>query len=104
MKHMKSGRAQKGGGIIGKYARLAIGAFLLKKLKSMKFEKEIEPEIEPEVEPEVEPVEVELDETARGSSLMVIGKIVMGALAGATIIYAIKRYTGKKSGYKINVQ
>jgi hypothetical protein len=101
MKHMKSGRAQKGGGIIGKYARLAIGAFLLKKLKSMKFEKEIEPEIEPEVEP-VE--EVKLDETARGSSLMVIGKIVMGALAGATIIYAIKRYTGKKSGYKIDVQ
>jgi len=91
MKKIKSGKSQKG--IVRKYAKLALGALLLKKLNSIKFEKEVKP---------VE--EVELIETERGASRMGIGKIIMGALAGATVIYAIKKYTAKKSGHKIEVQ
>ena len=92
MKKIKSGKSQKGG-IVRKYAKLALGTLLLKKLNSIKFEKEVKP---------VE--EVELIETERGASRMGIGKIIMGALAGATVIYAIKKYTAKKSGHKIEVQ
>lgn len=91
MKKIMSGKSQKG--IVRKYAKLALGALLLKKLNSIKFEKEVKP---------VE--EVELIETERGASRMGIGKIIMGALAGATVIYAIKKYTAKKSGHKIEVQ
>jgi hypothetical protein len=91
MKKIKSGKSQKG--IVRKYAKLALGTLLLKKLNSIKFEKEVKP---------VE--EVELIETESGASRMGIGKIIMGALAGATVIYAIKKYTAKKSGHKIEVQ
>jgi hypothetical protein len=93
MKKIKSGKSQKGAGIVRKYAKLALGTLLLKKLNSIKFEKEVKP---------VE--EVELIETESGASRMGIGKIIMGALAGATVIYAIKKYTAKKSGHKIEVQ
>lgn len=91
MKKIKSGKSQKG--IVRKYAKLALGTLLLKKLNSIKFEKEVKP---------VE--EVELIETERGDSRIGIGKIIMGALAGATVVYAIKKYTAKKSGHKIEVQ
>lgn len=93
MNKIKSGKSQKGGGIVRKYAKLALGTLLLKKLNSIKFEKKVKP---------VE--EVELIETERGASRMGSGKIIMGALAGATVIYAIKKYTAKKSGHKIEVQ
>jgi len=101
MKKMKSGGAPGSKGILRKYAKLALGAYLLSKLKSEKPEKEIEVEIEPEEEiiPS-EPVEVEKGE----GSLMRIGKIAIGELAGATIIYALKKQAAKKSGYRIEVE
>jgi hypothetical protein len=100
VKKMKSGRYPGSKGILRKYAKLALGAYLLNKLKSEKPEKEMEIEIEPEEEiiPS-EPVEVK----EGGRSLMRIGKITLGVLAGAAIIYALKNHAAKKSGYRIGI-
>lgn len=97
MKKMKS----RSRGTLRKYAKLALGAYLINQLKSEKPEKEIGYEFEPEEEIILsEPAEVE---AAHGPS-MKIGKIVLGVLAGATIIYALKRQAAKKSGHGIEVE
>lgn len=108
VKKMKSGRSPGSKGILRKYAKLALGAYLLNKLKSEKSEKEMEVEIEPEefgIEPEKEIIPSEPVEVKEGGgSLMRIGKITLGVLAGAAIIYALKKQATKKSGYSIDVE
>ena len=71
-----------------RYAKLALGAYLLNKLKSGKSHKEVE------VEPEEE---IKSSEAGEGSSIMKFGKIILGVLAGATIMYAFKKHAAKKS-------
>lgn len=101
MKKMKSGRSPGIKGIFRKYAKLALGAYLLKKLKSEKPEKKFETEMEPEEEIKLsEPVEGE----AHKGSLTEIGKIVLGVLAGATILYALKKQAAKKSWHQVQVE
>lgn len=98
---MKSGRHPGFKGILHKYAKLALGAYFLKKLKSGKPEKELQLEMEPEEEIKLsEPVEGE----AHKGSLTEIGKIVLGVLAGATIIYALKKQAANKSWHKVQVE
>jgi len=99
MKRMKSGGSSGKRGILHKYAKLALGAYILNKLKSGKLEKEIKAELEPE-----EMISEEKIETGKGRPSMGIGKIIMGALAGATLIYAVKRHTAKKRAHKIAVE
>jgi hypothetical protein len=82
----------KSGGVVNKYGKLVLGAYILEKLKSEKSLKELEPE------------ELELNESGKGSAMKKIGKIMMGAIVGATAVYALKKYTTKKSGYKIAVE
>ena len=95
MNKLKSGGAPRGRGTVSKYIKLAAGAYLLNRIKSRLMEKE--------VEPEVEPGEIEEAETSGGSSMR-IGKIILGGLAGATLIYALKRRAAKKRGYNIEVE
>ncbi|WP_292390059.1 hypothetical protein [Methanosarcina sp. UBA5] len=100
MKKMKSGRSPGRKGILRKYAKLALGAYLLNKLRSGRLEKEVEAELEPE---EMMLSEEEV-ETGKGRPSMRIGKIILGGLAGATLIYAVKRRAAKKRGHKIDVE
>jgi hypothetical protein len=100
MKNMKSGGSLRSKGILRKYAKLALGAYLLKKLKPEKSEKEMKFEVEPEEEI-IPSGAVEVKE-GRGS-LMKIGKITLGVLAGAAIVYALKKQVAKKSGYRIGM-
>jgi len=105
MKRLNSRLARGSGGIVSKYAKLMLVGYLFKKLKFKnitlsKSKKEVEA-----IEKEVEPVEkVESNKKARGSLIMKIGKIIMGALAGATIIYAVKKFAAKNCCQKIQVQ
>jgi hypothetical protein len=90
MKKMNSRVSRSGGGMIGKYAKLMLVGYLFKKLKFRNIKAA-------EVEEEVEPVEEkELTEAKKESSKMGIVKIIMGALAGATIFYAMKKHAAKK--------
>ena len=95
MRKIKAGGSQKSKGIMLRYAKLALGAYLLNKLKSEKFHKEVE------VEPEEE---IELSEAGKGSSIMKFGEVIVGVLAGATILYAFKKHAAKKSGHEIEVE
>ncbi len=95
MKKIKAGGSQKSKGTMHRYAKLALGAYLLKKLKSEKSHKKVEAEPEEEIESR---------EAGKGSSIMKFGKIILGVLAGATIIYAFKKHAAKKSGHKIEVE
>jgi hypothetical protein len=104
MKKIKPGKSQKSKGFINKYGQLALGAYVLNKLKSEKAQKEIE--IEPEKE-------IELTGTDKGTSRMSTGKVLKGALAGATIVgvlagatalYSYKKYQAKKCVHKIQVE
>jgi hypothetical protein len=97
MKNIKSGGSPKSRGTLRKYIKLALGAYLLNRLKSGISHKEVEPEEEMTLS------EAEGVETGKGSS-MKIGKIILGALAGATLIYAVKRRAAKKRGYNIEVE
>jgi hypothetical protein len=99
MKKMKSGRSPGIKGFFSKYAKLALGAYLVKKLKSEKPEKEFETEMEPEEEVG-EPAEVE----ALEGSPTKIGKIILGVLAGAAIVYVLKKQTAKKSWHQVQVE
>lgn len=101
MKKMKSGGTPGKRGMLRKYAKLALGAYLLHKLKSRRLEKEIEPEVEPEEEAIMS--EAEGVETGKGSSMR-IGKIILGGLAGATLLYAVKRRAARKRGHRIEVE
>ncbi len=96
MKKIKPGKSQKSGGLINKYGKLVLGAYLLEKLKSEKSEKEVVPKIEMK--------EVKSKETGGGSTTMKISKVMIGVLVGVTAVYALKKYSAKKSGYKIKVQ
>jgi hypothetical protein len=111
MKKINSRVSRSRGGIISKYAKLMLVGYLFKKLKlvnvkSEKFEEKVEPVKIAEPVETVEPVEetalIETEE--RGSSRMRIAKIAMGALAGATLVYAMKKRAAKKRAYKIQVE
>ena len=98
MKKINARIVRSSGGVVSKYAKLMLVGYLFKKLKAKnmavsKFEKEAEP---------VE--EVKSIEKVRGSSKMGIGKILLGTLAGAMIIYAAKKHVAKKHLHKIQVQ
>jgi len=95
MKKIKPGGSQKSKGL-SKYGKLVLGAYLLEKLQTDKSEKEAVPKMELK--------EVKVNETGGGSSTMKLGKVVMGMLVGATAIYALKKYSAKKNGHKIEVQ
>ena len=98
MKRVNSRIARGSGGIVGKYAKLMLVGYLFKKLraKNMAVSKS---------EIEAEPVEeVKSKEKTRGSSKMGFGKILLGALVGATIIYVAKKHVAKKHLHKIQVQ
>jgi hypothetical protein len=99
MKKLKSGGAPKGRGNMSKYIKLAVGAYLLDRFKSGKVEKEIKTEIKPEEMIMSKAVKVK---TGKGSS-MGIGKMIFGALAGATLVYALKKRAAKKRS-KIDVE
>ncbi len=94
MKKIKAGGSQKSKGALHRYAKLALGAYLLNKLKSGKSHKEVE----------VEPEEIKPSEAGEGSSIMKFGKIILGVLAGATIMYAFKKHAAKKAGHKLEVE
>lgn len=100
MKKLKSGVSPKGRGSIRKYIKLAAGAYLLNRLKSGRVGKGVEAEVEPE---EMILSEAEKAETGGGSSMKIV-KIILGGLAGATLIYALKRHAAKKRGYNIEVE
>jgi hypothetical protein len=90
MKRVNSRIARGSGGILGKYAKLMLVGYLFKKLKfkNITLSKHIK---------EVEPVgKAESNKKARGSLIMKIGTIIVGALVGATIIYAMKKFAAKK--------
>ena len=101
MKKMKSVKSPGKKGILRKYAKLALGAYLLNKLRSERLEKEIEAELEPE---EIMLSEAEEAEKGKGRPLMTMGKIILGVIAGATLLYAVKRRAAKKRGHKIEVE
>lgn len=78
---------------VKKYGKWLTGAYLMKKLHHR----------EPEAET-TEVVETEICEEDKGSSMVKLSTIVMGAVAGATAIYAIKKYRARQSGYRIEVE
>ena len=96
MKKIKSRITRGSGGRVSKYAKLMLVGFLFKKLKTTnlalpKFKKEAQP-----VEKQLEPVEKsETSQKTMGSSINKISKIIMGALAGVTVIYAVKKLAAK---------
>ena len=104
MKSINARIARGSGGKVSKYAKLMLVGYLFKKLKVKnitlpKFEKEAEP-----VEIAESKVKAESNGKSRGSSRLGIGKLVMGALVGATIIYAVKKYATKNSWCKAQMQ
>jgi hypothetical protein len=98
MKRINSRIARSSGGIVSKYAKLMLVGYLFKKLKAKNIAL-------PKFEKEAEPVKkAESKEKARGSSIMGFGKVIVGVLAGATIIYAVKKFAAKNNWHKIQVQ
>ena len=80
MKRINARITRSSGGVVSKYAKLMLVGYLFKKLraKNMAVSKS---------EIEAEPVEeVKSKEKTRGSSKMGFGKILLGALVGATTI------------------
>lgn len=78
---------------VKKIGKWVLGAYLLKRFHHREPEAEIE-----------EIVETETQEEDEGTSMIKLNKVVVGALAGITAIYAIKKYRAKHSGYKIDVE
>lgn len=76
-----------------KYGKWLLGVYLMKR-----FHHKEEPEAEV-----AEALETEAEEEGEGSS-MIIFKIIMGALAGITAIYAIKKYRAKCCGQNTDVE
>ncbi len=101
---IKTVRSEKNKGLL-KYGELVLGAYLLERLKSEKSQRKIESEaLEPEASVESEAlVEPELNKSGKGYSMR-FGKVVMGALIGATAMYALKKHSVKKSGHKVAVE
>ncbi len=97
MKKINSRIARSSGGIISKYAKLMLVGYLFKKLKAKNIAL---PKFE-----ESKPVEkAESKEKAEGSLIVGVGKVILGVLAGATIIYAVKKFATKSSWHKVQVQ
>ncbi len=94
MKKIKTVGYQKGKGLMLKYAKLVLGTVLLNKFKSEKSHKKAEEKSE----------EIEASEADEGSSLTAFGTIILGVLAGATILYAFRKYAADKRGHQIEVE
>ena len=94
MKKIKAVGPQKGKGLMLKYAKLVIGTFILNKFTSDKSQKKTEDKSE----------EIKANEADEGSSLTAFGTIVIGVLAGATILYAFRKYAADKRGHQIEVE
>jgi hypothetical protein len=75
------------------YGKWLMGIYLLKGLHHREPEAEIE-----------ETVETETGEKEKGSSMLKLDKIIMGAIVGVTAMYAIKKYRTKCCGHKIDVE
>lgn len=105
MKKINSRIARGSGGMLSKYAKLMLVGYLFKKLKVKNIAlSKLEEEVEPVEEVESKEI-VESNKKARGSSLIGgIGKVIVGALVGATIIYAVKKFAAKCNWRKIQVQ
>ena len=86
-----------------KYGKLILGAYLLDKLKSEKSGKETGLEKLMEPQKLEESVESEVSDLSQGPLKKII-KFIMGALVGATAVYALKKFSDKKSGHKIAVE
>jgi hypothetical protein len=94
MNKIKTVGYQKGKGLMFKYAKLVLGTFLLNKFKSDKSQKKTEEKSE----------EIKVNEADEGSSLTAFGTIILGVLAGATILYAFRKYADDKRGHQIEVE
>ena len=56
-------------------------------------------------EKQLKPIEKsESNQKAKGSSTMKIGKIVIGALTGVTVLYAVKKLAAKNGWHRIQAQ
>lgn len=98
MRKINSRIARGSGGIISKYAKLMLVGYLFKKLKVRNIAVS-------KLEEAIEPVEeVESKEKARGSAIAGIGKVIVGALAGAAIIFAVKKFAANCNRHKVQVQ
>jgi hypothetical protein len=98
MKRINARIARGSGGTVSKYVKLVLVGYLFKKLNAKnislaKFREEAKP---------VE--ESRSNKKVRGSSLKGVSKIIMGVLAGVTIIYALKKLAAKSSWHKVQVQ
>lgn len=78
--------------MVKKYGKWLLGVYLLRKFHHR------------EPEAELEEVEVKTYEEDKGSSMIKFNTVVMGALAGITAAYAIKKYRAKHSEDKIGVE
>jgi hypothetical protein len=95
MKKVKSVGYQKGKGLMLKYAKLVLGTFILNKFKSDKSQKKVEDNSKEEIE---------ASDADEGSSITAFGTMILGVLAGATILYAFRKYAADKRGYQIEVE
>jgi hypothetical protein len=94
IKKIKTVGYQKGKGLMFKYAKLVLGTFILNKFKSDKSQKKAEDKSE----------EIEASDADEGSSITAFGTMVLGVLAGATILYAFRKYAADKREYQIEVE
>ncbi|HOW13915.1 hypothetical protein [Methanosarcina sp.] len=78
--------------MVKKYGKWLLGVYLLRKFHHR------------EPEAELEEVEVKTYEEDKGSSMIKFNKVAMGALAGITAAYAIKKYRAKHSEDKTGVE
>jgi hypothetical protein len=105
MKKINSRITRGSGGLVSKYVKLMLVGFLFKKLKTKNLAL---PHLKTKVETigeQLEPAEkTESNQKAKGSSIMKIGKIVMGALAGVTLIYAVKKVAAKNGWHRAQAQ
>lgn len=98
MRRINSRIARGSGGILSKYAKLMLVGYLFKKFKVKNIAVS-------KLEEAIEPVEkVESKEKARGSAIAVIGKVIVVALAGVAIIFAVKKLATKYNWHKMQVQ
>lgn len=84
--------------VVKKYGKWIIGIYVLKKLhhvKKLHHEKS---------KGETKEIVATKTYEEKGSSMVKFGAIVMGVLAGATAIYAFKKYRAKHHGYRIEVE
>lgn len=95
MKKIKTVGYQKGKGLMFKYAKLVLGTFILNKFKSDKTQKKAEDNSKEEIE---------ASDADEGSSLTAFGTIILGVLAGVTILYAFRKYAADKREYQIEVE